>query len=620
MSIKTFPSQYDVDNNGGNLNSEQNLVSWMTASVPGIPSTANLCGTASQDNIIGTPGQPSGRRYFALDNENSFLLSQSGTTVTISGGSIVFEGYLIEVNNAQMLNPTDNNYRCSIIVPVEKIESEQPPIKHQPVLATFPIINSSGDPVEIPFETIFSGTTAIQDSNFIELPILDFAVADGTASLTNKYIKEFRIDLNSVGSDITVGANDEASLQEILNKTIEMIQSIWGTNNWQTPSVDPDNNELQISLTQLVSRSTVRSKIVSPLGEEQSGIQYLPFLVQQSEENNQNYELNIGYLPKADGTNKMGVVQINDVISPGVNTGTLSVVNGILSTTAEVNQNAWSIVGYGTTPSQISYINSSAKTDTINIVSDGTISLTGDGKTLTVRVLKVPENSEQVFKSLTLKDSSLVGDTMPNAALQISKGIGGWVLNVNGNEVGRITVSSSGSPVLKLTGDTEVTGNSSVGGNLTATGTITGSKVYNAVYNDYAEWYEKFNERESFPVGTVISKVPGSDNKYTSSSASNRNLVVGVCSNSYGHIVGGEQLENMEENNKKYIPVALAGRVLVRCVGSIEEGDLLIPSSTLSGVAERGFVPGMVIGKSLETRYVENSNQEYLILMQVMTA
>ena len=76
MSIKTFPSQYDVDNNGGNLNSEQNLVSWMTANVPGIPSTANLCGTASQDNIIGTPGQPSGRRYFALDNENYFLLSQ----------------------------------------------------------------------------------------------------------------------------------------------------------------------------------------------------------------------------------------------------------------------------------------------------------------------------------------------------------------------------------------------------------------------------------------------------------------------------------------------------------------------------------------------------------------
>lgn len=619
MSIKTFPSQYDVDNNGGNLNSEQNLVSWMTANVPGIPSTANLCGTASQDNIIGTPGQPSGRRYFALDNENSFLLSQSGTTVTISGGSIVFEGYLIEVNNAQMLNPTDNNYRCSIIVPVEKIESEQPPIKHQPVLATFPIINSSGDPVEIPFETIFSGTTAIQDSNFIELPILDFAVADGTASLTNKYIKEFRIDLNSVGSDITVGANDEASLQEILNKTIEMIQAIWGTNNWQTPAVDPDNNELQISLTQLVSRSTVRSKIVSPLGEEQSGIQYLPFLVQQSEENNQNYELNIGYLPKADGTNKMGVVQINDIVSPGVNTGTLSASNGILSTTAEVNQNAWSIIGYGTTPSQISNIISTEKTDKLDLVSDGTISLTGSGKTLTMKVLKVPEDSEQIFKSLTLKDSSVIGDTFPNAEFDISKSNGGWVITVNGTEVGRFTIVN-GSPIAtRITGNGEVTGNLNTGGNITATGTITGSKVYNAVYNDYAEWYEKNDYNEVFVPGTVISKVPGSENKYTSSNSVNRRLVVGVCSNSYGHIIGGENLKNMEDNNKKFIPVAIGGRVKVRCIGSVNEGDLLIPSDKIPGTAESGYVPGMVIGKALESKISENLNQEQLVLMQVMS-
>lgn len=605
MSIKTFPSQYDVDNNGGNLNSEQNLVSWMTANVPGIPSTAEICGSSSQqDLIIGTPGTPSNRRYFGIDLENSFQLSKTGNTVTISGGTIVFEGYLITVDDCKMVNPTETSYRCSIIVPIEKTASDQPPIKSQPKLIAFQIQDSTSNS-EIPFSENFDDSV-IQSSKFLELPILGFDFVNGQPSLSSYFIKEFRINLNSVGSNITVGANDESSLQEILDKTIEMIQAIWGTNNWQTPAIDPDNNELQISLTQLVSRSPVRSKIVSPLGEEQSGIQYLPFLVQQSEENNQNYELNIGYLPKADGTNKMGVVQINDVISPGVNTGTLSVVNGILSTTAEVNQNAWSIVGYGTTPSQISYINSSAKEDTINIVSDGTISLTGDGKTLTVRVLKVPENSEQVFKSLTLKDSSLVGDTMPNAALQISKGIGGWVLNVNGNEIGRITVSSSGSPVLKLTGDTEVTGNSSVGGNLTVTGTITGSKVYNAVYNDAVEFFEKENYEEEINPGDVLCvNEIGLCRKILSRDDMER--TIGVCSSeeTYGYALGGHGLED----NQK-VPVGMFGRVMVKTHDeTISSGDLLISNEDGTAVKmtnyskEYKYVLGMAT-KSPENGFV----------------
>lgn len=615
MSIKTFPSQYDVDNNGGNLNSEQNLTSWMTSNVPGIPSTANLCGTASQTNIVGTPGQPSNRRFFCLDSETMFLLSQTGTTVTISGGSIIFEGYLISVDSAQMLNPSDNNYRCSIIVPIEKIESSQPPIKHQPVLATYPIINAEGESVPIPFDTIFSATT-IQDSNFIELPILDFSVAQGTATITNTYVNEFKFDLDSIGSTITVGANDAASLQEIIDKTIEMIQTIWGTDNWQTAAVDPDNNEITISLTELASRSTIRSKIVNPQGEEQSGMQYLPFLVQQSEESNQNYELNIGYLPKANRTNKMGVVQINDVIADGVNTGTISVADGILSTTAEVNQNAWSSIGYGTTPAQTSTIASSSKTDKFSIVSDGTISITGSGKTLTMKVIKVPDDSDQTFKSLTLKDTTVAGDTLPNALFNISKSIGGWIVSVNGSEVAKVTINNN-VKTISITGDTSVTGNLSTSGNITATGTITGSKIYNAVYNDGAEWYEKFNYLEEFMPGTVIAKVPGSSNRYSESKSSNRRLVVGVCSDSYGHILGGEELDNMEDNNKKFIPVAMYGRVKVRCTGDVEEGDLLIPSESMNGVAERGNIPGMVIGKALESCHT-NKNQECTILMQVM--
>ena len=117
--------------------------------------------------------------------------------------------------------------------------------------------------------------------------------------------------------------------------------------------------------------------------------------------------------------------------------------------------------------------------------------------------------------------------------------------------------------------------------------------------------------------GTVIAKVPGSSNRYSKSKSSNRRLVVGVCSDSYGHILGGEELDNMEDNNKKFIPVAMYGRVKVRCTGDVEEGDLLIPSESMNGVAERGNIPGMVIGKALESCHT-NKNQECTILMQVM--
>jgi hypothetical protein len=135
------------------------------------------------------------------------------------------------------------------------------------------------------------------------------------------------------------------------------------------------------------------------------------------------------------------------------------------------------------------------------------------------------------------------------------------------------------------------------------TGTITGSKVYNATYNDYADFVKKDLSKKYTP-GDIISKKPGS-NEYTLSNKSNKRLVVGVYSDTYGHVLGGENLPNMEDNQEKYVPIAVAGNVRVKVKGHISEGDL-ITVSYIDGVGERSEDTikdiGTIVGKALENK------------------
>jgi hypothetical protein len=123
------------------------------------------------------------------------------------------------------------------------------------------------------------------------------------------------------------------------------------------------------------------------------------------------------------------------------------------------------------------------------------------------------------------------------------------------------------------------------------------TRVYNAVFNDYAEYFEK-DTSEEFEPGDVICK--SSDNTYCKSKSPYDRNVVGVYSDSFGHILGGNGDGNDDEN---FIPVGLAGRITVKAIGYIEQGDLLV-SSHIPGVAmsySGNYIPGTVIGKALES-------------------
>lgn len=142
---------------------------------------------------------------------------------------------------------------------------------------------------------------------------------------------------------------------------------------------------------------------------------------------------------------------------------------------------------------------------------------------------------------------------------------------------------------------------------LSAEGDITAKRVFNAVWNDYAELYRKEDPGQEVDPGTVIAKVPGRHHAYAPVTEKSRHLVVGVCSDSYGHLLGGDQT-SIDENLRNFIPVALAGRVLVKVVKgiAINEGDLMVASS-VEGRAmpctNRQEQSGTIIGKSLESSY-----------------
>lgn len=114
-----------------------------------------------------------------------------------------------------------------------------------------------------------------------------------------------------------------------------------------------------------------------------------------------------------------------------------------------------------------------------------------------------------------------------------------------------------------------------------ANGDITANKIYNAVWNDYAEFFPRGEETEA---GDIIALDLNSDNEVYVKATKDNKAIVGVESNEYGHILGGDNC-SIEENMKNYIPVGLAGRVWVKVQGNPKKGDY-IGASDIPGIGE----------------------------------
>jgi hypothetical protein len=127
---------------------------------------------------------------------------------------------------------------------------------------------------------------------------------------------------------------------------------------------------------------------------------------------------------------------------------------------------------------------------------------------------------------------------------------------------------------------------------------IYATRVYGAVYNDYAEYFKKADVIEA---GDIVRKKKGEDG-YIKSQCAYDKLVVGVLSDNYCQVIGGDEGATPEEMEKKYAPIGMAGRVRVKVTGNIEEGDLIVASDIPGvGMASQDYKPGTVVGKALES-------------------
>lgn len=130
--------------------------------------------------------------------------------------------------------------------------------------------------------------------------------------------------------------------------------------------------------------------------------------------------------------------------------------------------------------------------------------------------------------------------------------------------------------------------------------TVNAEKVYGAVWNDYAEWFEKADIETKFKPGDICA---WSKNGVVKATKDNCKVIVGVCSDTYGHILGGEKLKDMESNSNKFVPIGLAGRVKVTVIGKVNIGDYIIPSVIAGvGTVDNFADPRFVVGQALETK------------------
>lgn len=184
------------------------------------------------------------------------------------------------------------------------------------------------------------------------------------------------------------------------------------------------------------------------------------------------------------------------------------------------------------------------------------------------------------------------------------------------NLSGYLTTSSASSTYLPKTGGT-------ITGNLTVNGTITGTKVVGAVYNDYAEFFPRGEETEA---GDIIMLDPNSEEeKYIKASTSivtEYPLVVGVHSEEYSHLIGGELPENGEDfydyNIDKYIPVGLAGRCKVKIKGkAIKGAPVTISDIPGVGICSNNITNNNIVGYLVESDNIKDNDTIRLLKVKL---
>lgn len=127
-----------------------------------------------------------------------------------------------------------------------------------------------------------------------------------------------------------------------------------------------------------------------------------------------------------------------------------------------------------------------------------------------------------------------------------------------------------------------------------------GDAITGAVWNDYAEKFEKPIDLQTEPGDIISLDNNGNEEIYKLATEGDTNIV-GVHSDEYGMLLGGT--ENEEYDKQHYIPVGMLGRVKTKIIGSINKGERIVPSN-IPGIG-RAYKDGdslfSIVGYATET-------------------
>lgn len=185
-------------------------------------------------------------------------------------------------------------------------------------------------------------------------------------------------------------------------------------------------------------------------------------------------------------------------------------------------------------------------------------------------------------------------------------------INITASAVGALPIGGGTiTGALTVNGKT-TTADVQINGNLVGTSgkTISGfGKVYNAIWNDYAEFFERGEETET---GDIIALNLLSEKEQYIKASDKNNCVVGVHSNEFAILIGGEEapegIDYYKHNIKKFIPVGLMGRVKCKVIGKIKKGEE-IGVSHIAGVGIKGQGVGIAL---------ENKDNEEIGLIRIL--
>ena len=173
--------------------------------------------------------------------------------------------------------------------------------------------------------------------------------------------------------------------------------------------------------------------------------------------------------------------------------------------------------------------------------------------------------------AMTGHGSSVIGDGDSDAA----NGVGGAINNIKISSWNGVSFTTSCANQ-KYTNKTAV-GIDCRNGVISAD-TVKANAVYNAVYNDYAEFFPRGEATEP---GDIVALDLSSDHESYIKAAATSKIVAGVHSDEYAMLIGGDKVDDgnyVEKNIVNYIPVSLAGRVMCKVTGPVHRGDTIIVS------------------------------------------